>query len=302
MANKAIFLDRDDTLIHDPGYIKQPEQVKLIDGVADALIELRSMGYKLIVVSNQSAVARGIVTEQVLEKIHDRLKYLLAKQDASLDKIYYCPYHIDAVVKKYRKESDWRKPKPGMLIAASNDMDIDLKQSWMIGNSERDIEAGLKAGCSTILIDKPSVDILPQPSQVKPHYKAVNMKEAVNIIKKHLRADIQVKGPQMEKANTTKQIDYNDKVQNSSISRTEELLIDILEQLRRNHRSEMFQEFSIMRLMAGIVQVAVLFCMLIAVWFLMSPTKQSDAVLIAMGFAAVCQVMALTFYIMQRQE
>jgi len=151
MSNKAVFLDRDNTLIEDPGYINHPDQVKLLEGVAEALIELKAMGYKLIVVSNQSAVARGIVTEKVLAQIHDRLKQLLAERGAYLDRIYYCPYHPDGVVPKYRKESDWRKPNPGMLLTAADQMDIDLNQSWMIGNSSRDIEAGLRAGCKTIL-------------------------------------------------------------------------------------------------------------------------------------------------------
>lgn len=301
MANKAIFLDRDNTLIEDPGYINNPDQVKLIDGVPEALIEFKAMGYKLVVVSNQSAVARGLVTEEVLDKIHKKLKKLLTQNKASLDKIYYCPYHVDGVIKKYSKESDWRKPNHGMLIAASNDMDIDLTRSWMIGNSDSDIEAGLKAGCITILLDKPSHDKLSEPSHVKPHYKAVNMKEAVNIVKKHLRSNGQSQVDKTQSADNAslQTIQSN---QNTTSGTTEQLLVDILEQLRRNQRSELFQEFSIMRLMAGIIQVTVLFCLLISIWFLMSPTRQSDAVLISIGFAAVLQVMALTFYIMQRQE
>lgn len=114
MPNKAIFLDRDDTLIEDPGYINQPDQVKLLDGVAEALVELKAMGYELIIVSNQSAIARGIITEKALAEIHKRLKQRLAEKGAYLDGIYYCPYHPDGVIPKYRKESDQRKPNPGM--------------------------------------------------------------------------------------------------------------------------------------------------------------------------------------------
>ena len=91
MPDKAIFLDRDDTLIEDPGYVNHPDQVKLLNSVATALIELRTMGYKLVVASNQSAVARGIITEKVLNEIHDRLSQLLAEKGAVLDRIYYCP-------------------------------------------------------------------------------------------------------------------------------------------------------------------------------------------------------------------
>ena len=126
MANKAVLLDRDDTLIEDPGYINHPSQVKLLDGVAESLAELRAMGYKLVVVSNQSGGARGIGTEQVLGEIHDRLKTLLAEKGAYLDAIYYCPYHPDGIVPKYRKESDLRKPGPGMILQAAQEMDLDL--------------------------------------------------------------------------------------------------------------------------------------------------------------------------------
>jgi D-glycero-D-manno-heptose 1,7-bisphosphate phosphatase len=117
MSNKAIFLDRDGTLIEDPGYLNHPEQVTLLEGVAEALIELRAMGYMIIVTTNQSAVARGIVSEKVLGEIHNRLRQLLTERGAYLDQIYYCPYHPDGVIPKYRKESDWRKPNPGMLLA-----------------------------------------------------------------------------------------------------------------------------------------------------------------------------------------
>ena len=201
MSDKAIFLDRDGTLIEDPGYLSHPEQVNLLDGAAEALVELRAMGYKLIIVSNQSAVARGILTEQDLDEIHDRLRQLLTEKGAYLDQIYYCPYHPDGVVPKYRKESDWRKPNPGMLLAAADQMNIDLSQSWSIGDSSRDVEAGLRAGCKTILIsrysrNKSAYGELDDP---KPDYKSVNMKEAVNIIKQYHRSSNGVKAkPQPE--------------------------------------------------------------------------------------------------------
>ena len=195
MSNKAIFLDRDGTLIEDPGYLNHPEQVKLLEGVAEALIELRNMGYMLIVVTNQSAVARGIVSEKVLGEIHNRMRQLLTERGAYLDQIYYCPYHLDGVIPKYRKDSEWRKPNPGMLLAASEDMDIDLSQSWKIGDSSSDIEAGLRAGCKTILVNRLSryKTTLGKPDEPKPDYKSVNMKEAVNIIKQYHRSSNDVK-------------------------------------------------------------------------------------------------------------
>jgi D-glycero-D-manno-heptose 1,7-bisphosphate phosphatase len=309
MANKAIFLDRDETLIEDPGYINDPDQVKLLDGVHEALIELQNMGYKLVIVSNQSGVARGIVTEEVLGKIHDRLKQLLAEKNLFLDKIYYCPYHPDGVIPKYRKESDWRKPAPGMLLAAAKEMDIDLGCSWSIGNSGRDIEAGAKAGCKTILLEHHPRYKQPEPGRVNPDYRAVNMKEAVNIIKKHNRSSAKTEPPSSTAAEqqpqTTEKTEQRPETipqQDISAGRTEELLISILGQLKNMQRKERFEEFSIMRLTAGIVQVAVLFCLLISIWFLLSPAREENGILISLGFAMLLQVMALTFYVMQSRK
>jgi len=174
MSNKAIFLDRDGTIIEDPGYINHPDQVKLLEGVPEALQELIAIGYKLVVVSNQSAVARGIVTEKVLGEIHDRLNQLLGEKGIRLDGIYYCPYHPDGAIPKYRKESNLRKPNPGMLLTAAEQMHIELNQSWMIGNRDRDIEAGTRAGCKTILINHPSHNKQHTPGESNPDYKAVN--------------------------------------------------------------------------------------------------------------------------------
>ena len=313
MSNKAIFLDRDNTLIEDAGYISNPDQVKLLDGVAEALIEFGAMGYKLIVVSNQSGVARGIVTEKVLGEIHNRLKQLLAEKGVYLDRIYYCPYHPDGVIPKYRKESDWRKPNPGMLLAAAEELDINLGQSWVIGNSGRDIEAGLRAGCKTILINHSSHYKQPEPGEVNPDYKSVNIKEAVNIIKKCHRSSHEagdhtqpVPTPQTESAVQTAEQPAQSQAasaeQDSSGERTEQLLGGILAQLRSMQRADMFGEFSIMRLIAGVVQVIALFCLLISIWFLMGQTRQDNSVLIALGFAMVFQLMSLTFYMMQRRK
>jgi len=317
MSNKAIFLDRDDTLIEDPGYINHPDQVKLLDDVAEALIELKRMGYKLIVVSNQSAVAHGIVTEKVLGDIHNRLKELLAEKGAYLDKIYYCPYHPDGAIPKYRKESDARKPNPGMLLAAADEMDIDLSQSWSIGDSARDVEAGLRAGCKTILINHSSHYKQSEPSLlpagINPDYKSVNIKEAVNIVKKYHRSFVkpleQTQSPptgqtqpplqDVVQPQSSKPAEPAPPEQDTAVKRAEQLLSSILEQLKSMQRANMFGEFSIMRLMAGIMQIIVLFCLLITIWFLMSPTRQDNLVFIALGFAMLFQLMSLTFYIMQ---
>jgi len=330
MSDKAIFLDRDETLIEDPGYINHPDQVKLLDGVAEALIELKALGYKLIIATNQSGVARGIVTEKTLGEIHNRLKQLLAEKGVFLDRIYYCPYHPEGAITKYRRESDCRKPKPGMLLKAADEMDIDLGRSWCIGNNNNDIEAGLRAGCKTILIDTSSHQKQVGPGLASADYRAVNIKEAVNIIKKYHRcpeAAVITTRPsytsqaepvlqtaeqvtqELEPVSQTEQsqarpVEPQTAPQEQEIAgdKTEQLLYSILKQLKSMQRDEMFGEFSIMRLMAGIIQIAVLFCLLITIWFLLSPNKQNSSVSITLGFAIVLQLMSLTFYTMQGRK
>jgi D-glycero-D-manno-heptose 1,7-bisphosphate phosphatase len=314
MANKAVFFDRDDTLIEDPGYINHPDQVKLLEGVPEALSSLRRMGYKLIVISNQSAVARGIVTEQVLAQIHERIEQLLARHGAALDKIYYCPYHPDGAIPAYRKESSWRKPEPGMLLTAAEELDIDLTASWLVGDSARDIDAGKSAGCTTILIQNAAHSRTLEPGATSPDYTAVNLKEVANIIKQHNRTRQKMETGKTEtnqdrpgtEALTTPFIAGRSRPGTERLpaqpATQEQLLADILEQLRKNQRNEMFGEFSVTRLIAGIVQVIVLFCLLISIWLLMSPVRNTDSILISLVFALVFQVMALTFFVMQRKK
>jgi D-glycero-D-manno-heptose 1,7-bisphosphate phosphatase len=147
-----VFLDRDDTVIVDPGYISDPSMVRLIDGAAGAIASLAAAGYATVIVTNQSGVARGMLTEETLERIHTELRRQLAVQGTAVDAIYYCPYHPEGSVSAYCRDSDLRKPSPGMLLAAAKDLSLDLAQSWMVGDSRRDIEAGRRAGCRTVLV------------------------------------------------------------------------------------------------------------------------------------------------------
>ena len=185
MAQKAVFFDRDDTLISDSGYMQRPEQVNLLPGVPETLIQLKKMGYLLVVVTNQSGIARGFLTEDELEKIHQELKRQLAAEGAVIDGLYYCPYHPDGAVQDFSIESNLRKPNAGMFFQAEEDLDIDLTQSWMIGDSYRDIQAGKAAGCHTILVDVPGKIREKKPTDAEPDRKAVNLREAVNIIRMH---------------------------------------------------------------------------------------------------------------------
>jgi len=149
---RAVFLDRDKTLIEDPGYIADPSLVKLLPGVGPALKRLAQAGYALVVVTNQSGVARGRLTEATLGRIHDELRRQVAEHGVTLDAVYYCPFHPEGTVPPYVKDSDLRKPQPGMILQAAREMDLALTTSWTIGDSPRDTTAGRRAGTRTILI------------------------------------------------------------------------------------------------------------------------------------------------------
>lgn len=153
---KAIFLDRDGTLNKYVGFLRETEQFELLDGVSEAIKKINQSGYLAVVVTNQPVIARGEVTYDGLQLIHNKMETLLGKDGAYLDAIYYCPHHPDrgfeGEIKELKVNCECRKPKPGMLLQAAKDLNIDLKQSWMIGDGENDVQAGINAGCKTVLI------------------------------------------------------------------------------------------------------------------------------------------------------
>ncbi len=188
-AKPAVFLDRDGTIIEDIDFIDDPAKVALLPGAVEAIRRFNDAGFVTVVVSNQSGVARGMFDEATVQAVNDRLQALLNEHGARIDAFYYCPYldGDEAVVERYRKRSDWRKPAPGMLLAAAEDLDIDLTRSWMIGDARRDVEAGLKCGCRTILIDSSRVHLdAPNSSQAKVHqdapYCVAGLLEAATIV------------------------------------------------------------------------------------------------------------------------
>ena len=151
----AIFLDRDNTLIANRGDLGDAGLVRLIDGAAEALLQLRGAGYRLVVVTNQGGVARGKFSEADVDAVHQRIAQLLddeLHQPELIERFYYCPYHPEGTVEEYRREHSWRKPNPGMILQAGRDMELDLQHSWMIGDQHRDIAAGRAAGCRTLLL------------------------------------------------------------------------------------------------------------------------------------------------------
>ena len=153
---KAVFLDRDGTINKYVGFLRNINDFELIDGVSEAIKRINASGYLAIVITNQPVIARGEVTYEELNEIHNKMETILGNEGAYLDAIYYCPHHpdsgFDGEIKELKIDCDCRKPKPGLLLKAAEELNIDLSQSWMIGDSKNDIMAGKNAGCKTALI------------------------------------------------------------------------------------------------------------------------------------------------------
>lgn len=196
--NAAVFLDRDNTIIHNDGDLGDPKQVKLIQGAASAIASLRGLGYLIVVVTNQGGVARGKYGVEDVDKVHERITQLVYDNaSAKIDRFYFCPYHPEGTVEKYTREHPWRKPQPGMLLQAAKDLQIDMDQSWMIGDSLRDVQAGAAAGVRTILI-KPDAQTLPPlkasehgagDEQARPDFVAASLIEGTRVIAQQRRPD-----------------------------------------------------------------------------------------------------------------
>lgn len=150
---KAIFLDRDGTINKYVGFLREVEQFELLPNTSEAIKKINDSGYLAIVVTNQPVIARGEVTFEQLDQIHNKMETLLGKDGTYLDGIYFCPHHphkgFEGEIPELKVECECRKPKPGMLLQAAKDFNIDLSKSWMIGDSDNDILAGENAGCST---------------------------------------------------------------------------------------------------------------------------------------------------------
>jgi D,D-heptose 1,7-bisphosphate phosphatase len=178
----AIFLDKDGTLIEDVPYNVDPARMRLLPGVADGLRLVHAAGYPLVVISNQSGVARGYFSEDALPAVEARLRELLAGAAVPLAGFYYCPHHPRGSVVAYAVECLCRKPAPGLLLRAASDLNLDLTRSWFIGDILNDVEAGQRAGCRTVLIDNGNeTEWLPGPLR-EPHYTAADLHHAARLI------------------------------------------------------------------------------------------------------------------------
>jgi D-glycero-D-manno-heptose 1,7-bisphosphate phosphatase len=153
VSRRTIFLDRDGTLCHEVGYVNHPERLELIPGAGRAVRRVREDGWAVVVVTNQAGVARGYFPWHVVEQTHARLRSLLAGEGAAVDGIYACPHHPDVGGPGFRKSCECRKPRPGMLLRACRDLDLDLAGSYIVGDSFRDVGAGRNAGLAgTVLL------------------------------------------------------------------------------------------------------------------------------------------------------
>ena len=169
MNNKAVFLDRDGTIIEDEGYLKNPQDITLIKGAGAALADLKKAGFLLIVITNQSGIGRGFFTLKTVKKQHEQLQRLLAPYKVQLDDFEICPHAPD-------ENCSCRKPQPEMLSRAAEKFNINLAASFMVGDKDSDIKAGRLAGCTTILVGSRVFE------KVEPHTRVKNISDAVDSI------------------------------------------------------------------------------------------------------------------------
>lgn len=172
---KTIFFDRDGTLIIDKVYLNNPEQIEYLPGVFQALRDLRDAGFQFVVVTNQSGIARRIVTIENLDEIHRRMREEFARHGVYFAGFYYAPYSVES-------QHPIRKPNPGMLLRGALDHRADLAKSWMVGDRISDVQAGFRAGCRTVLLTGTEEIEAGGPAETQPTVAVSNLSEAARII------------------------------------------------------------------------------------------------------------------------
>jgi D,D-heptose 1,7-bisphosphate phosphatase len=190
MSSGAVFLDRDGTINEDPGYLGNPDEVKLLDFAGKGLAVLKSeLKFKLIVISNQSGVARGLIKKEDVELVNKKINDLLLDEKVQIDSFYYCPFHPEF---SSQEESSCRKPSPELVFKAASENNIDLSQSYFVGDSVSDIECGFNAGLKTILVltgtGKESFSMLQKENKF-PTFVANNLLDVSQIIKNDISGD-----------------------------------------------------------------------------------------------------------------
>lgn len=186
---KAVFIEKDGTLIHHIPNNVDPEKITLEEHVAEGLSQLKKEQYLFIIVSNQTGIANGLFKDTALANVQQKIVQLLLPYHITINGFYYCPHHPDGKIKDYSVNCFCRKPQPGLILRAAKDFNIDLSRSWMIGNTLNDVEAGKKAGCKTLLINNGTEKEWLINDQRLPDFEVGNFKEAVHFI---------VNGPQVQ--------------------------------------------------------------------------------------------------------
>jgi D-glycero-D-manno-heptose 1,7-bisphosphate phosphatase len=181
MKQRAVFLDRDGTLVHPSHYPSSPGDLHLYSNIEHGLREIQQAGFMLVVITNQSGLARGYFTLDDLHSMHDYLTTELGRMGVRLNAIYYCPHHPEGVIPELSIRCNCRKPQPGMLLQAALDLDLDLRQCWFVGDILDDVEAGNRAGCRTILVDL-GTESIPAQQLRCPDYVASDTHQALRII------------------------------------------------------------------------------------------------------------------------
>jgi len=185
---RAVFLDRDGVLVYDQGFLTRADQIRLLDGVAAALAALKQAGWFLAVVTNQAAVARGLITEGELERLNELIVERIEQAGGPrMDAVYYCPHHPDGDLAEYRKACACRKPRPGMLIRAAEEHGLDRQASVLVGDRLSDIAAGQAGGCRTVLVtcgrhDAPPIVSADPPAECRPDYVCADLQAACDWI------------------------------------------------------------------------------------------------------------------------
>lgn len=184
MTHPAVFVDRDGTMIEDVGYLDRLERLKLFPYAVDALRLLNRGGFKIVVVTSQNGVAQGMLTEAFLAEAHAHLSRVLEAAGAKVEGYYYCPHSPHAAVERYRTDCECRKPKPGMILAAARDHELDPARSFVIGDRWRDVEMGIAAGTKAVLVETGygRTEAARRPANM-PHVPVVaNLIEAASLI------------------------------------------------------------------------------------------------------------------------
>lgn len=283
MSQPAVFLDRDGTIIDDVGYLNDPEKVRLLPGAADAIRRMRSAGYRVVIISNQSGIARGLLDEPTLAQIQARLEELLDQDGASLDGVYYCPYldGPDAVVEAYRRNSELRKPRPGMLFQAARELNLDLKRSWMIGDSASDVAAGHSAGCRTILVRSNRADSAQDERSAT--CTVDSLAEAADAVLRMMASNQQNPAAKLEATAPEEQV-HQDQVLRA--------LDRIHNQLERADRRNRQADFSVLRLFGALLQMIALVAALWGVAALLN--EQSAPATARLTLACFLQLASIT--------